>query len=378
MTTPTPGSANFMAQSNAPPSLADIGGKTVDEGSLLTFTINASDPNPGQSLTYTLLAGAPSNASIGASNGVFSFLPTEAQGPGAYPMSVRVTDNGSPALSVTNTFTVTVNEVNNAPELSAIGNRTIPEGSNLTFTVTATDPDSPAQQLTYSLDPVPPAGLTINPTNGVITWTPTEAQGPNTYLVTARVTDNGDPALSHALTFSIFVTEVNDAPTLTAIPDQSLHQGSTLSLTATAVDTDLPAQGLTYSLDLGAPANATIDAGTGLLTWTPDAGQSLGTNHITVRVTDSGSPPLSASRTFDVTVGGPLRISNIAMSPTNSVTITWDSVVNKTYRLQYKTSLNETNWTDVPGEVSGAGSSANKTDAPVTNAQRFFRVRLVD
>jgi hypothetical protein len=97
-----------------------------------------------------------------------------------------------------------------------------------------------------------------------------------------------------------------------------------------------------------------------------------------VRVTDNGSPQLSTNRTFTVTVGGPLHITNIALSPTNSVTITWDSVVNKTYRLQYKTDLNATNWTDVAGDISAAGPSAIHTDAPLTNGQRFYRVLLVN
>ena len=38
-----------------------------------------------------------------------------------------MTDNGTPALSVTNNFTLTVNEVNVAPVLTVPGNQTINE-----------------------------------------------------------------------------------------------------------------------------------------------------------------------------------------------------------------------------------------------------------
>ena len=43
-----------------------------------------------------------------------------------------------------------------------------------------------------------------------------------------------------------------------------------LTFTATATDADLPANTLTFSLDAGAPAGGmTIDASTGVFTWTP-------------------------------------------------------------------------------------------------------------
>ena len=51
-------------------------------------------------------------------------------------------------------------------------------------------------------------------TNGVITWTPTEGQGPGTNTITTVVTDNGVPPLSATNSFEVMVTEVNSAPVL--------------------------------------------------------------------------------------------------------------------------------------------------------------------
>lgn len=95
---------------NAPPVLAPIGNKVGNEESLITFTASATDPDNGQTLTYSLV-GAPAGASIDPASGVFTWTPTEAQGPGQYTFDVRVTDNGVPALSASETITVTVNEV---------------------------------------------------------------------------------------------------------------------------------------------------------------------------------------------------------------------------------------------------------------------------
>jgi hypothetical protein len=217
-------------------------------------------------------------------------------------VTIRVTDNGVPALNAAETITITVNEVNVAPVLGAIGNKTVNEGSLLTFTASATDSDVPANSLTYSLDPGAPAGASINPTTGVFSWTPTEAQGPGSPSVTIRVTDNGVPALNAAETITITVNEVNAAPVLDGIGNKSLMLGNMLNFTATATDSDLPTNTLTYSLDAGAPAGAIINPTTGAFAWTPTLAQT-GVNTIIVRVTDNGVPGMSDTETVSVTVG---------------------------------------------------------------------------
>src|SRR5205814_7302168 len=138
---------------NSSPVLAPIGNKSGNEGSIITFTASATDPNSGQTLAYSLDPGAPAGATINSGSGVFNWTPSEAQGPGVYSVTVRVTDNGSPALADFETITITANEVNAAPSLAFISDKTVNEGSILSFTASATDGDLPAQALTFSVDP---------------------------------------------------------------------------------------------------------------------------------------------------------------------------------------------------------------------------------
>ena len=81
---------------------------------------------------------------------MFSFTPSAEQGPGTYPVTVRVTDNGDPACTDFEDITISVTEVgaNTCPVLTTIGDRTVNELSLLTFTATATDPDA-GQTLTF-------------------------------------------------------------------------------------------------------------------------------------------------------------------------------------------------------------------------------------
>ena len=139
----------------------------------MTFTATATDADvPANTLTFSLDAPAPAGATINGSTGAFSWTPTEAQGPAVIPITVRVTDSGSPALSSFESIAVAILEVNVAPVLATITNKTVSQGTLVAFTVTATDADIPANTLAFSLDAGAPAGATINASTGAFSWTP--------------------------------------------------------------------------------------------------------------------------------------------------------------------------------------------------------------
>src|SRR5205823_13771513 len=138
--------------------------------------------------------------------GVFTWTPTLAQGPSTNLISIRATDNGSPPASSAQTVTITVNEVNTAPVLTAIGSKTVNEGTLLTFQAVATDADVPAQALTYSLDSGAPTGASINPSTGVFSWTPTKAQGRSEERRVVKETDSGTPPLRDIQNGTVAVT----------------------------------------------------------------------------------------------------------------------------------------------------------------------------
>ena len=103
-------------------------------------------------------------------------------------------------LSSVYPITVTVRDVNVAPVLNTIGDQTVNEFVELTFTATASDDDA----LTFSLDGTVPPGAAITD-DGNFTWTPTESQV-GSHDITVQVTDG---SLTDSETLTVTVRDVN-------------------------------------------------------------------------------------------------------------------------------------------------------------------------
>lgn len=200
---------------NTPPTIVAIADVRTNEFGRITFFVDARDTNdPPQLLRYTL-EGAPEGATIGEFNGLFKWRPTENQGPEVYDITVRVTDNGSPPQSSTDTFRITVDEVNRRPGFR-IREQWVKVGRTLLF-ATAYDTDYPSNLVTHSVIGPAPAGLTIDSNSGVVTWEPTDAQAAatNLYRVTIEAFDESAdpvrPSLTNQFTYTIHVLGATNA-----------------------------------------------------------------------------------------------------------------------------------------------------------------------
>ena len=223
---------------NQAPVLHQIGPQVGDELAELMFTATASDADvPANTLTFSLSGAVPAGAAINPTTGAFSWTPSESQD-GVHVFDVVVTDDGTPALSGSESITVTVNEVNTAPVADPIADTSVPEGTPVSFTAAASGTDLPANTLTWSLDVGPG---TIDPATGAYTWTPGELDGPGIHSVVVRVTDDGTPSLFDAEGFEITVTETNIGPVLDPIGPQSADELTAITFIATASDSDVPA-----------------------------------------------------------------------------------------------------------------------------------------
>lgn len=136
----------------------------VDENSpngTVVGTPMASDPDMGQTLSWSIVGGNTGNAfTINAMTGQITVATSAAldfETTPTFSLTVRVTDNGSTPLSAQATITINLNNVNERPD---VGNFTftIAENSpNGTFvgTITATDPDVTGGTQTHTSTDVP-------------------------------------------------------------------------------------------------------------------------------------------------------------------------------------------------------------------------------
>ena len=165
----------------------------------------------------------------------------------------------------------------------------------------------------------------------------------------------------------------NNPPVLGAIGGQSMFIGQTLTFTASAADPD-GGQSLSYTLDGGAPAEASLGLFSGAFSYTPTA---TGTNTITVRVTDNGTPPLDDSETITVRVLSRPNFNAVTLNG-HELNLGWFATAGRKYQVTYKDDLNAGPWLNYGGIFQLVSDGPISITDSTTNApRRFFQLKIV-
>jgi hypothetical protein len=273
-----------VANRNDPPTLdTEIDDQTATEDVAFSLDIsgNFSDIDQTDSLSF-FASNLPDGLTIGATTGIISGTPTNdaAQGgtAGAYNVTVTATDgNGGIAGD---TFTITVQNTNDAPEVTTpISDRNATEDASFALNVTNNFEDIDGDTLTYSVTGLPD-GLTF--TNGVFGGSPTnDAVGANTVTVTADDSNGGTVSDS----FVITVQNTNDDPDVaTEIPDQNATEDQAFSLNISSNFKDIDGDTLTFFAS-GLPQGLSMDTNSGVISGSP-TNEAVGTSTVTVTAND--------------------------------------------------------------------------------------------
>ncbi|MBI5773090.1 MAG: hypothetical protein HZA89_05015 [Verrucomicrobia bacterium] len=372
------------------------------EGSQAITSITATSGNP---------ALIPSVASIytsPATTGTLQFTPA-ANANGTALITVIVQDNGGTVGtgtdSTTNTFTVTVTAVNDAPTLDAITSVTVAEDAaqqTITLTGISTGPADESGQIISGLQVTTSDGAVVPQPSGSytsgstmnLTFTPVpNANGVATITVTFNdnggTTGGGVDAVTR--TFTITVSAINDAPALAAINNVTNFVNSgltTVSLTGIATG---PANesGQTISSVTASSSNTglipnpnvTYTAGsTGSLSFTPVTSAS-GTATITVTVQDNGGTASggvdSVASTFRVVIlPNSVRTLTVSRSSGSNAVVSW-SVDAAGFVLQSTTNMlptGPTTWVNVIGTPVVIGTNNVVTNTQFTTNRVFYRL----
>lgn len=284
---------NGTVEVNHAPVFTTISNQTTSEGVPLSVVVSTNDSD-GDITTLTV-AGLPSGAIFDANAATLKWTPTYTQA-GEYDVVFTATDNGTPQLVASSTVHISVTNVNRAPVLDPIGNKTVNEGSVLNFTLHAADPDGDA--LTYSAQNLP-AGATFVASTGTFSWTPGYDQAGEYKDIEFTVTDSGTPLQLAMETITIAVGNVNRSPIFADPGSYTVLEANPLRFGVSATDPDHNAVTLSAS-DM--PSGSMFDASTGTFSWTPIRGQA-GVYTVHFIATDNDSSPSSSSIDVVVTVG---------------------------------------------------------------------------
>jgi hypothetical protein len=243
------------------------------------------------------------------------------------------------------------------------------QGSNVAFTVAVSGSVPLSFQWRFNT-----TSLLSGGTNSSYTRSNVQPSDAGDYSV--RVSNVAGTAISSNASLTVIPPPPpNQPPIMWPIENRTVHAGATLTLTNSASDPN-PGDTLTFSLDPGAPTAASIHPATGVFTWTTTDADTNAIHHLTVRVTDNGSPPMRGTASFFVAVKPRPTLQNVSIGE-GTVTLTWSAIAGATYRVEYKDDLDDPNWETLGSDVSASGSLAATGDAEFgSNPQRFYRIRI--
>lgn len=292
VTPPTPPTPPPPAN-RAPTASGSIAAQTIPAGESVTVDVagNFTDPD-GNTLSFSAASSddAVATASVSGSNVTIN-------GVAAGTATVTVTASDPGGLSATQSISVTVEAVNQAPVGEGIiDDQGMVVGDEVTVDVAANFSDPDGDELTYTATSSDTAVATVATDGAMVTITALAA-GEATVTVTA--TDPGD--LSAEQQFGVTVEEANEPPMAEGtIDDVTVVAGSEATVDVTANFSDPDDDELTFGATSSDDAVATVATEGAVVTVT---GVAPGSATVTVTASDAGM--LSASLEFGVTVTPP-------------------------------------------------------------------------
>lgn len=316
---------------NDVPTLPAISNQTTDQNLAKSVAFTISDLESSVTCAGSVNITSSNTTLVPNSNVVISgtapncsMLITPANNQwGTTTMTVVLTDNGLPlpAETTTKTFTLTVNQANIAPVISAITAKSTNEDTataGIAFTISDTDSTifcTNVAGTSSNTTLVPNGNIVITGTapNCIATVTPA-ANLSGTATITLTLTDNGTPmpARTAISAFLLTVNPVNDAPTISAITSKSADEdvaSSAITFTIADIDSTVTCSGSVSAVSSNTTvipnANIVISGSApncqAVIT---SAANKSGSATITLTLTDNGTPmpALTATSAFTMTI----------------------------------------------------------------------------
>jgi len=263
-----------------------------------SVTLGASGGNAPYSWSITggaLPAGLVLDAATGAITG------TPSAPVSATPLTSRVQDSSSTALSATANLTLTIS----SPTGLAVTTTSLPNGQvGVAYRATLAAAGGITPYSWTITSGSLPAGLSLATATGVISGSPTSIVTASPITVTA--TDAGSPAATQSAALTITIASATLAITTTSLA--TAYVGSPYSATLAASGGKAP---YSWSLTAGTlPNGLALNAATGSITGTPAT--TVTNTPLTFQVQDASSPAQSKTASLPMSVNSAITISSIS------------------------------------------------------------------
>lgn len=192
-------------------------------------------------------------------------------------------------------------------------------------------------------------------------------------------TATGDGTAFGPLTYGILITATNapannTPPILATITNRTVIAGNPVSFACSVIDTDTPPQTITFALQNG-PTNATLGSSSGTFNWRPTIAQSNTTNSMSIIASDDGSPSMSATQSFTITVLRPAQ-PNLQSVVLNGGALQFQVTGDAGPDYAVEASTNLVNWTQLISTNSPALPWLWTDPQAATLPLRFYRIKL--
>ena len=271
---------------NQKPVISGIEDISIDAESIETVTISAADPDgDGIILRAAALADFMNFADNGNGSGSVRLSPAAADY-GNFTIEIIADDSGTPMLSDTVSFNLTVESINHAPVISAVSDVEILENDSLQILISAEDSDGHAITLSAENMPLFVAFSDLGNGNGEFFIKPGISNEGKYENITVTATDNGLPAMASSVTFNLQVGNTNQAPF--ANDDQIvIDEDNAITLNTLGNDRDLNGDALSIAALITDQTLGQVEADSGdsTVTYTPPENYS-GSDVFSYVVTD--------------------------------------------------------------------------------------------